>query len=207
MTVHRQRAPAADRNKDPILAVLRRVLPARGLVVEIASGTGQHVVYFARALPALTWQPSDSDAAALASIAAWIAAEQLSNVNMPILLDVCRSPWPVSDAQAMVCINMIHIAPWAAARALFAGAGEILPPGGVLFLYGPYRRCGGHTAPSNEAFDAQLRSQNLDWGVRDLEDVEGLGHRSGFALEETIAMPANNFSLVFRKQQPGQARG
>ncbi len=198
------RAPAADRNKAPILAVLERLLPDKGLILEIASGTGQHVVHFARALPALIWQPSDIDTGSLASIAAWIAEEALPNVNDPVALDVCRFPWSVSHADAIVCINLIHIAPWAAAEALFSGAGQILPPGGVLFLYGPYRRFGGHTAPSNEAFDAQLRAQNPGWGVRDVEEVEKLGNRSGFTLEETIAMPANNFSLVFRKNSPAR---
>lgn len=193
------RAPAADRNKAPILAVLERLLPAKGLVLEIASGTGQHVVHFARALSGLTWQPSDTEAASLASISAWIAEEQAGNVNEPVRLDVCSFPWPVGHAQAIVCINMIHIAPWRATEALFEGAAEVLSAGGVLFLYGPYRRYGSHTAPGNEAFDAQLRSQNPGWGVRDMEAVERLAGRFGFTLEETIAMPANNFSLVFRK--------
>ncbi|OGA95653.1 MAG: SAM-dependent methyltransferase [Betaproteobacteria bacterium RIFCSPLOWO2_12_FULL_66_14] len=194
------RAPAAERNKDPILAVLQRTLPSTGLVLEIASGTGQHVVHFARALAALTWQPSDSDRAARDSISAWIALEQLANVKQPLDLDVCRSPWPVKQADAIVCINMIHIAPWAAAEALAAGAGRILPPGGVLFLYGPYRRSGSHTAPSNELFDAGLRSQNPAWGVRDMESVEALAANAGLSLEDIVAMPANNFSLVFRRK-------
>jgi SAM-dependent methyltransferase len=196
------RAPAAERNKGPILAVLERVLPGSGVVLEVASGTGQHVVHFARALPALTWQPSDVDPSSLASIGAWIVQEQLPNLKQPVELDVCRSPWPVAHADAIVCINMTHIAPWAAARALIAGAARILPAGGVLFLYGPYRRYGADTAPSNRSFDEQLRAQNPAWGVRDMEDVERLAADAGLGLEEVLAMPANNFSLVFRKSRP-----
>jgi len=192
-------APAAERNREPILSVLRRVLPASGQVLEIASGTGQHIVHFAAALPGLTWQPSDPDEAARESIAAWTAHAGLANVRAPLALDVLQAPWGVDAAQAVVCINMIHIAPWAAAQALFAGAGRLLAPGGVLFLYGPYRRGGAHTAPSNAAFDAQLRAADPAWGVRDLEDVAALGEAAGLALEEVVPMPANNFSLVFRR--------
>jgi len=195
----RRMAPATERNREPILAVLRRVLPASGTVLEIASGTGQHVVHFAAALPGLTWQPSDPDAAARASIAAWTAHAGLSNVRVPLALDVCSHPWGIASAQAVVCINMIHIAPWAAAEALFAGAGKLLGPGGVLFLYGPYRRGGAHTAPSNAAFDAQLRATDPEWGVRDMEAVVALGEAQGMRADEPVPMPANNFSLVFRR--------
>src|SRR5918993_2998870 len=153
-------APAAERNKEPILAVLRRVLPERGLVLEIASGTGQHVIHFAGELPHLTWQPSDPDPELRSSIRAWIAQTGLSNVRAPLELDVCRQPWPVDAADAVVCINMIHIAPWAATTALMAGAARLLPTTGVLVLYGPGRREGRHTAPSNEAFDRQLQASN-----------------------------------------------
>ncbi|NSX17149.1 DUF938 domain-containing protein [Cupriavidus taiwanensis] len=195
----RRMAPATERNREPILAVLRQVLPASGTVLEIASGTGQHAVHFAAALPGLTWQPSDPDAAARASIAAWTAHAGLTNVRTPLALDVCRQPWGIDAADAVVCINMLHIAPWAAAEALFAGAGKLLGPGGVLFLYGPYRRGGAHTAPSNAAFDAQLRATDPDWGVRDMEAVIALGEAQGLRCDEQVPMPANNFCLVLRK--------
>ncbi|MDF3837489.1 DUF938 domain-containing protein [Cupriavidus basilensis] len=195
----RRIAPATDRNRDAILAVLRRVLPESGLVLEIASGTGQHAAYFAAALPGLTWQPSDPDATARASIEGWTAHAGLANVRAPLVLDVRQQPWGIEAAQAMVCINMIHIAPWAAAEALFAGAGRLLPAGGVLYLYGPYRRNGEHTAPSNAVFDAQLRSADAEWGVRNMEDVAALGEAEGFRMDEPVPMPVNNFSLVFRK--------
>lgn len=195
----RRMAPATERNREPILAVLRQVLPASGTVLEIASGTGQHAVHFAAALPGLIWQPSDPDAAARASIAAWTAHAGLTNVRTPLALDVCRQPWGIDAADAVVCINMLHIAPWAAAEALFAGAGKLLGPGGVLFLYGPYRRGGAHTAPSNAAFDAQLRATDPDWGVRDMEAVIALGEAQGLRCDEPVPMPANNFCLVLRK--------
>jgi len=192
-------APAADRNKEPILTVLRRVLPQRGEVLEIASGTGQHVVHFATAFPALQWQPSDPDERMHASIESWIDNEQLSNVRAPITLDVCRLPWPVARADAILCINMIHIAPWQATLDLLAGAGRLLPPGGILFLYGPYRRRGRHTADSNAAFDAELRARDAEWGVRDLEAVTEVAASNGIVLDEVVAMPANNFSVVLRR--------
>jgi len=195
----RRMAPATDRNRDAILAVLRRILPSSGLVLEIASGTGQHAAHFAAALPGLTWQPSDPEPAARDSIAGWTAHAGLANVLPPLALDVRQQPWGIEAAQALVCINMVHIAPWSAAEALFAGAGRLLPAGGVLYLYGPYRRNGEHTAPSNAAFDAQLRSADAQWGVRNMEDIAALGEAEGFRLDEPIPMPANNFSLVFRK--------
>lgn len=195
----RQFAPATERNRDAILAVLRRVLPDSGVVLEVASGTGQHAAYFAEALPQLVWQPSDPDATARDSIAAWAADAGLANLREPLALDVRREPWGIDTAAAIVCINMIHIAPWAAAEALFAGAGRLLADGGVLYLYGPYKRDGKHTAPSNAAFDAQLRYSNQDWGVRDLEAVVTLAESAGFTLAEVVEMPANNLSVVFRK--------
>jgi SAM-dependent methyltransferase len=201
----RQRSPSAERNREPILAVLRGVLPASGRVLEIASGTGQHAIWFAGALPGLDWQPSDLDADARASIAAWVAHEKLPNVREPLALDVHQPDWPVPALDAVVCINMIHISPWSATRALFAGASERLVGGGVLYLYGPYRRGGAHTAPSNAAFDEQLRSRDPSWGVRDMETVIELGASYGLVCAEPIAMPANNFSLAFRKR-PGGAR-
>ncbi|KVP68397.1 DUF938 domain-containing protein [Burkholderia ubonensis] len=192
-------APAAERNRGPILDVLRRVLPARGDVLEIASGTGQHVVHFAAGLPGLHWRPSDPDAQARRSIAAWIAQAGLSNVDAPLAFDVRDAAWPFAALDAIVCINMIHIAPWACAEALFAGASRVLRPGGVLVLYGPYRREGRHTAPSNAAFDAQLRSRDPSWGVRDLETVVALGLARGLDCIEVVEMPANNLSVVFRR--------
>jgi len=191
-------APAAERNKEPIRAVLKRVLPEQGLVLEIASGTGQHVVHFAEAMPHLAWQPSDPDPELRASIRGWIVQTGVLNVHAPLDLDVLRQPWPIEAADAVVCINMIHIAPWSATTALMAGAAHLLPETGVLVLYGPFRREGRHTAPSNEAFDRQLRSSNPDWGVRDLGAVTEVAVSHGLALREVVAMPANNLSIVFR---------
>jgi len=196
----RRVAPAAERNRGPILDVLSRVLPKAGVVLEIASGTGQHAVHFAAALPTVTWQPSDPDVASRASIDAWRKHASLANLNAPIALDVRSAPWPVPDSlAAIVCINMIHIAPWAAAVALFQGAGERLTADGVLFLYGPYKRDGAHTAPSNEAFDEQLRATNPAWGIRNMEDVVQLGRAADLWMEEAVPMPANNFCLIFRR--------
>jgi SAM-dependent methyltransferase len=189
-------SPAAERNKQPILDVLAPRLPARGTVLEIASGTAQHAVHFARALPALTWQPTDSDADLRAAAAARIAAASLANVLPPLPLDVCDSVWPVTAVDAVVCINMIHIAPWAATEGLLRGAARVLRVGSPLFLYGPYRLEGRHTAPSNEAFDVALRARDPSWGVRDLGDVAGCGREHGFELSETLAMPANNLTVV-----------
>lgn len=197
----RQHSPSAERNREPILAVLRTALPATGRVLEIASGTGQHAMYFAGAMPGLDWQPTDADAQARESIAAWIAHGAPPNVCAPLALDVHQADWGVGVLDAVVCINMIHIAPWSAAQALFAGASRHLARGGVLYLYGPYKRGGAHTAPSNEAFDRQLQSRNPAWGVRDMEAVVALAASEGFTCGEPVAMPANNFSLVFRKRE------
>jgi len=193
-------APAAERNKHPILAVLQRVLPERGLVLEIASGTGQHIAHFAKALPALEWQPSDPDHEMHVSIARWIAHHRLANVRPPIALDAGVHPWPIDHADAVLCINMIHVAPWQATAHLMAGAGRVLPAGGILFLYGPYRRFGQHTAPSNAAFDAQLRAVDPRWGLRDLEAVVDIAGEHGLGGPEIVAMPANNQAVVFRKE-------
>jgi SAM-dependent methyltransferase len=192
---------SAERNKDPILAVLQRTLPRSGLVLEIGSGTGQHVIHFATAVPEVVWQPSDPDATLRESIRRRVADAGLSNVHEPIDLELCRFPWPVARADAVVCINVIHVAPWSATQALMAGAADVLAPGGVLFLYGPYRRYGGHTAPSNESFDAQLRATEATWGLRDLETVVDLASERGLDLAEVVGMPANNFSVLFRKHQ------
>jgi SAM-dependent methyltransferase len=198
--------PHVARNREPILAVLKRVLPARGLVLEIASGSGEHAVYFAQALPSLTWQPTDADAQALASIAAHRNAEALANLRAPLPLDVTAKRWPVDRADAVICCNMIHIAPWAACAGLIAGAARVLSAGGMLYLYGPYTVGGRHTAPSNEAFDADLRARNPEWGIRDLDDVTALAERHRLEREEIIEMPANNLSVIFRhKPTPEQA--
>lgn len=194
-------APAAERNKGPILEVLARVLPRRGLVLEIASGTGQHVLHFAKALPDLTWQPSDPDAELRESIALRLREEPRANVNSPLDLDVTKLPWPLRTADGVLAINMIHVAPWAATLALFQGAKALLSAGHVLFLYGPYRRFGRHTADSNAQFDRDLRAQDPVWGVRDLEAVSEVADGAGFVLAETIEMPANNFSLVFKRRE------
>jgi SAM-dependent methyltransferase len=188
------------RNRAPILEVLRRVLPPQGLVLEIAAGSGEHAVYFAKALPSLIWQPTDPDAQALASIAAHRAAADAANLLAPLRLDVTAEHWPVERADAMVCNNMIHIAPWRVSEGLMAGARRTLPAGGILYLYGPYKIGGRHTAPSNEAFDTDLRARNPEWGIRDLANVTELAGRHDFALVETIQMPANNLSVIFRRE-------
>jgi hypothetical protein len=198
---NKRHAPATDRNRDPLLAVLKRVLPERGLVLEIASGSGQHAVYFSAHLPDHTWQPTDADPTARESIAAWSAEAALPNLRAPLALDASAGNWPVAEADAVVCINMVHIAPWSAACGLFTGAARVLPPHGVLLLYGPYRFDGAFTAPSNEAFDASLRAQDPAWGVRDVRDLESLARDNGLALDEVIALPANNHCLVFRRKK------
>jgi len=196
----RREAPAAQRNRQPILDVLKHHLPAEGLVLEIASGTGEHVVHFAAAAPHLAFQPSDPDDGARASIDDWVRTLGLPNVRPAVALDVTSPSWPVDHASAILCSNMIHIAPWEAAVGLMAGAGRILPPGGLLFLYGPYRRDGRHTAPSNEAFDLDLRRRNPAWGVRDLETVADLAATQGFDPPTLTEMPANNLTLAFNRR-------
>ncbi|SFG25491.1 Protein of unknown function [Novosphingobium sp. CF614] len=196
----RRRAPAAARNRDPILAVLRAVLPPSGLVLELASGTGEHAVHFARALPGLSWQPSDPDPDALASIAAWREAEGPSNLLAPVALDAAAPRWPVERAEALVCINMVHISPWRSTEGLMAGAGRLLPSGNPLVLYGPYRRAGHPIEPGNQAFDADLRRRDPRWGLRDAGDVRACALNSGLVFDQLVEMPANNLCLVFRKR-------
>ena len=196
----KRHAPSAVRNRQAILDVLATHLPPRGLVLEIASGSGMHVTHFAEAMPGLTFQPSDPDPAARASIDAWAADNRLANLRPALALDATAPDWPVVRADAVICINMIHIAPWQAAEGLIRGAGRIVPKDGVLFLYGPYRRDGAHTSPSNAAFDAELRRENPAWGVRDLEAVADLAYAQGFGAPLVVAMPANNLSLVFRRR-------
>lgn len=200
----RRFAPAAARNGEPIAAVLERVLPApgpaSGQVLEVASGSGQHAVYFARRFPAWTWQPSDAAPAALASIEAWRAEAGLANLMPPVSLDVTSSAWPVGQASAIININMVHIAPWSACQGLMAGAGRLLPDAGLLFLYGPFFMQGRETAPGNQRFDEALRAENPAWGVRWLHEVAAEAQAHGLVLEGTHDMPANNLSVVFRKQ-------
>jgi len=193
----RRTAPAAARNRDPILALLRSSLPATGTVLEIASGSGEHVVHFAAALPALDWQPSDPSPEARGSIAAWRDASRLANIRPPIALDAAAADWPVARADAILAINMVHISPWAATLGLLAGTARLLPAGGLLYLYGPYRRAGHPLAPSNAAFDADLRARNPQWGLRAVEEVAAAA--TGLRLAEIVEMPANNLSLLFRR--------
>ncbi|MBV8654091.1 MAG: DUF938 domain-containing protein [Alphaproteobacteria bacterium] len=199
----RRHASATLRNRAPILEVLRRVLPGTGLVLEIASGTGEHAVAFAAALPQIAWQPTDRDPRALASIAAHAADAGLPNLHAPLRLDVEQAEWPVAGAAAILCCNMIHIVPWSACAGLLAGAGRTLMPGGLLYLYGPFRRDGKHTADSNRAFDEDLRRQNPAWGVRDLGEVTTLAEANGLRRAEIVDMPANNLSVLFRRLAPG----
>jgi SAM-dependent methyltransferase len=201
----RLRAPAAARNRDAILDILRRALPATGTVLEIASGSGEHIVHFASALPALTFQPSDPSADALASIAAWATQSGAGNILPPLRIDAAAEDWPASlrrehAPDAILCINMIHIAPWSAAQGLIRHAARLLPPGGPLILYGPFRRPGHPLEPSNAAFDASLRERNPEWGLRELDAVATLAAEAGFGEPEVIEMPANNLSVVVRKQ-------
>lgn len=194
-------APATHRNREPIRRVLARWLTGPARVLEIASGSGQHAVHLASALPALDWQPTEVEPENLASIAAWTAEVGAANVRAPVRLDATALPWPIAERSfdAVFNANMIHIAPWAVAEGLFAGAAHVLRSGGLLFLYGPFKRDGAHTAPSNEAFDADLRRRDPSWGVRDLERVVATAEREGLVLVETNEMPANNLLLVFRR--------
>src|SRR3954447_1515155 len=196
-------APSAVRNRAPILDALRPHLPTSGTVLEIASGTGEHVAHFAGALPALMWQPTDLGPERRASIDAWTA--DLPNIRPAHALDAASADWPIERADAVLCINLIHIAPWAAAEGLVAGAARILPPGGLLALYGPYRRRGQAMEPGNQGFDADLRRRDPSWGLREVEDVAALASRAGLGRPTILAMPANNLTLVFRRLPREQA--
>lgn len=198
----KQHAPATERNREAILAVLREALPERGLVLEVASGTGEHAAFFAAAFSKLLWQPSDPEPAALRSIEAWRAEAGLFNLLAPVALDARARDWPIAAADAILCINMVHISPWSATEGLMRGAGRVLPEGGPLILYGPYRRAGVPTAPSNEAFDESLKARNPDWGLRELEAVEDVAAVHRLELERVTEMPANNLTLVFRRRSP-----
>jgi cyclopropane fatty-acyl-phospholipid synthase-like methyltransferase len=195
-------SPSAARNREPILAVLRRVLSAEARVLELASGSGEHAVYFAAAMPGWDWTPSDPDPDARASIAAWAVAEGLANLQTPRAIDVGAEDWglgPDARYDALVCINMIHISPWEATLGLMRGAGRWLRAGGLLYTYGAYKQGGRHSAPSNESFDAWLKARDPRFGVRELEAVEAAARAQGLALVESIEMPANNLSLLFSR--------
>lgn len=196
----KRESPAAQRNREPIADVLADVLPERGIVLEIASGTGEHVVHFAKRFAHLDWYPSDPDAEARASIAAHVAQAGLANAMPPLALDAAEGEWPLDAADAIVCINMVHISPWQATEGLFAGAARLLPPmDGPLILYGPYLEREVETAPSNLAFDESLKARDPRWGLRDLADVDALAKRHGFTRTLRVAMPANNLIVVYRK--------
>jgi hypothetical protein len=200
----RRSSPAALRNRDPILEALRPRLPAAGLLLEIASGSGEHAVHLAAALgPAIAVQPSDPDPGARASIDAWGRELRLDNLRPALALDAAAWPWPIARAEAVLCVNMVHIAPWEATLGLLCGAAAVLPAGAPLVLYGPFRRAGVPTAPSNEAFDADLRARDPRWGLRRLETVAEAAAEAGFGPPEVIAMPANNLTVVLRRRAPG----
>lgn len=195
----KRHAPAAGRNREPIAAVLTEELPSAGLVLEVASGTGEHAIHFARTFPTLDWQPSDPDADSRASIAAWCDEAGLANLLPPLELDAASRPWPVERADAVLCINMVHISPLSATEGLLAGAAQVLAPGAPLVLYGPYFEAGVETVESNLAFDASLKSRNPAWGLRRVEWLDELAARHGFERTRRVAMPANNLVLVYRR--------
>jgi hypothetical protein len=200
MTADLPASPASARNRQPLLDVLRRWLPASGTVLEVASGLGEHAAWFAQALPGVTWQPTDRSPEALDILAARCEAAGLPNLAPPLVLDAAApAAWPVEHADAVVCINMVHISPWTATEGLMAGAGRILPSGAPLCLYGPYLEADVETAPSNLAFDADLRRRNPAWGLRELDRVKALAASHGLTFAERVAMPANNLCLLFRR--------
>ena len=201
----KQHAPATLRNREPIAAVLKRELPARGTVLEIASGTGEHALFFAGLFPALQWQPSDPCPVSLASIAAYRAEYPGENCVAPLLLDAAESEsWPVAQAAAVLCINMVHISPWAATQGLFRGAAQVLSStGGPLILYGPYFEQGVETAPSNLAFDASLKSRDSRWGLRHAEELDRLAASHGMGRRARYGVPANNIMLVYWPERTG----
>lgn len=197
----KRKAPATSRNRDPIAEVLRDQLPDSGLVLEIASGTGEHAVHFARQFPHLDWQPTDPDPDALESIAAWRIDSGLANLRDPVELDAGAGEWPVDAADAIVCINMVHISPWTATEGLFAGASRLLGAAAPLVLYGPYIEADVETAASNVAFDASLKQRNPAWGLRELAVVDRLAASCGFVRTGRVEMPANNLTLIYRRQK------
>jgi hypothetical protein len=195
----KRHAPAAVRNREPIAAVLTEELPASGLVLEIASGTGEHAVHFARTYPQLAWQPSDPDPAARDSILTWREDEGLANLLPPLDLNAADPAWPIEQADAVLCINMAHISPIAATEGLVGGAARLLAPGAPLILYGPWLESGVETVASNLAFDADLKARCLEWGLRQVEWLDGVAEAAGFRRTRRVAMPANNLTLVYRK--------
>ncbi len=195
----KQASPAAVRNAPHLIEVLRGTLPDQGKILEIASGSGYHATAFATAFPHLTWQPTDASAEARASIAAYAEEGELGNLHPALDLDVMRHPWPITQADALICINMIHISPWAATVALFEGAARVLAPGAPLLTYGPYIQHGDFGAQSNVEFDQSLKSRNAEWGLREVDDVTRTAMMVGFVLDNVVPMPANNLSLVFRR--------
>jgi hypothetical protein len=195
----KRQAPAAARNRDPIAAVLAEELPASGLVLEVASGTGEHAVHFADAFPALAWQPSDPDLAARESIEAWRVDEGMANLRPPLDLDAASPAWPIERADAVLCINMVHISPVRATEGLLVGAARLLPTGSPLVLYGPYLEDDVATAPSNLAFDASLKARNPEWGLRSVAWLDRLSAERGFSRTRRTTMPANNLMLVYRR--------
>ncbi|MCT7988435.1 class I SAM-dependent methyltransferase [Laspinema olomoucense] len=209
----RRFAPATQRNREPILKVLRRVLPPRGTVLEVASGSGEHAIFFAPRLKPRFWQPSEPEPLLRESILAWMKEVPSDNLFPPIPLNVAESVWLIESAEnppvnlseitAIIAINLIHISPFTATLGLMAGAGRILPTGGILYLYGPFKRGGKHTAPTNESFDEMLQQQNSEWGVRNLEEVEAVARKNGLNLQEIVEMPANNLSVIFRRESEG----
>lgn len=200
----RKYAPATERNREPILEVLKRVLPPQGNILEIASGTGEHAIFFASRLAPCLWIPSDRDPLLRDSITAWKESREIDNLTAPLAINASESQWVIETTEikinAIVNINMIHISPWESCLGLMAGAGRILSSRGILYLYGPYKRGGKHTAPSNASFDLSLRGSNSSWGVRNLEDVVEVAKAAGLALQEIVAMPANNLSVIFQRQ-------
>jgi hypothetical protein len=196
----KRHAPATGRNREPLAAVLREVLPGQGTVLEIASGTGEHAAWFARLFPNLIWQPSDYDPEALNSVEAWAADSDAPNLRPPVVLDAAGT-WPLDAADAILCINMVHISPWAATEGLMRGAAQVLESGAPLVLYGPFRRADVPTAPSNEAFDASLKSRNPQWGLRDLEVVTAEAEAHGLRFDRLVEMPANNVTVLFRRRK------
>ena len=194
----KRHAPATARNSEPLAVVLAEELPDRGLVLEIASGSGEHAVFLARRFPALDWQPSDVDPEALASVDAWAAEAAVANLRPAIALDAAQANWPIAAADAVLCVNMVHISPWSAAVGLFTGAGRILTSGAPLVLYGPFIEPGRETAPSNLAFDQSLKQRNSEWGLRNTADLDALAADHGLRRTARHAMPANNLVLVYR---------
>ena len=195
----KKHAPATARNSDAIADILAQELPASGTVLEIASGTGEHAVFMARRFPDLVWQPSDPDEEALASIAAYREEAALPNLNEPVCLDASADKWPVASADAIVCINMVHISPWEATKRLFASASDLLAPKAPLILYGPYLEADVETTESNLAFDQSLKARDPRWGLRQLADMDALAEQTGFTRAARHVMPANNLTLVYRR--------